>query len=147
MDTILGVVGIFIDFVKDRKDAYYSVGLLSRSMATAVDNEFCFIAAGLNGLPQSKALRAGDFSAFRPQAENFVKAQFVVANLVIFDASGQIVFSLQEPANAGSPKASAFAQTIQTFDQMQAMEQIRDACKAEYSVVPRRSFAATAAES
>ncbi|HYC03474.1 MAG TPA: HWE histidine kinase domain-containing protein [Azospirillaceae bacterium] len=77
---------------------------LARALRLAVDRELESETRALVTLVTSPSLQAGDFEAFRRQADEFLRDQPAGSSLLIFDADGQQLFNSLVPAGVPLPR-------------------------------------------
>jgi PAS domain S-box-containing protein len=88
---------------------------LARSMALLVEQELQVQIAALQTLTVSRPLQAGDFDAFRAQAETVVATQFPGANIVQLKQDGRQLMNTILPAGAPLPVRRNLESTRQVF--------------------------------
>ncbi|MBV8526237.1 MAG: PAS domain-containing protein, partial [Acetobacteraceae bacterium] len=87
----------YLGYGAERAKAEQRTLEVARSMSLALERELDARIAGLQGLGLSRALRAGDLEAFRPQAEQFA-AQFSPGSfLFVAEHSGQLLLDTRMP--------------------------------------------------
>ncbi len=92
--SVLPVVGFaavnaYLNHRQDRERASERTLEIARGMSLVVERELQSAIAGLQGLAVSRALRSGDLSTFRGQAEQFLKALPPNSFVIVADENGQ----------------------------------------------------------
>jgi two-component sensor histidine kinase len=102
--TVFAAVLVYYNYEANRRTAYDRILQIARGVATNVDAEFRAAIASLKVLALSEALERDDLSAFRKQAEHFVRSHFPQSNVVVSDAGGQQLLNTAVPAGTPLPK-------------------------------------------
>jgi two-component sensor histidine kinase len=102
--TVFAVVLVYYNYEGNRRTAYDRILQIARGVATNIDAEFRAAIASLEVLALSEALERDDLSAFRKQAEHFVKSHFPQSNVVVSNASGQQLLNTAVPAGTLLPR-------------------------------------------
>jgi len=102
--TVFAVVLVWYNYEGNRQTAYDRILQIARGVATNTDAEFRAAIASLEVLALSEALERDDLTAFRKQAELFVRAHFPQSNVVLSDAGGQQLLNTAVPAGTRLPR-------------------------------------------
>ena len=113
---LFSLINSFQNYRTRQNDIARQTLQVARSLAQAVEAEHHARQAGLQALALSRALRAGDFGSFRPQADAFLATQPSGSTMGVADSTGQLLLAAGgAPSSGPLPKRRNMAPLEEVF--------------------------------